>query len=328
MKTFYSKAFAKYSPLFPILLLGIIIYAWVLKLNVMPPEIISQANINLFQKFGFSSNYIIENAKLFYDIEFVASLLSIVAAFFLGMSLIGKTSGLVIATFMGLYPYYIASTYSAETITIFFFILFLFFQLQATINYSKVFSAFAGVFFMLSIMCNPICLFLGLIMYIYQAISSRNIAVLYNFLLFVGGALLVFIIYAIFLSVFGIETTLPKIISTAFSEFGQNFGIFKSAPLDYIKTIISPLFTETLAYPAVYTETINKFSYLHYLAVFSAIFGLLYSLVEQKARILTIISLIVLIQAFFMTISFGFLFLFVIILGSYLIDKIFHDVFC
>ena len=97
---------------------------------------------------------------------------------------------------------------------------------------------------------------------------------------------------------------------------------------DYIKNTIAPLFKETLAYPAVYTEELNKFTYWHYLAIFSSIFGFLYSLIEEKARILTMLSVIVLIQAFFMTVNFVFLFLFVVMVGSYLIDKVFNDVFC
>lgn len=328
MKTFYSKTFAKYSPFFPILMLVILILGAILRAEIIPASIPSASHIDFWGRFGFSKNFIIQNASIFYGIEFWTSLLSIIAAFFLGMSLIGKTSGLVIATFLGIYPYYVANVYSPETITIFFFILFLFFQLQATINYSRAFSALAGVFFMLSLICNPVCLVLGVIMYIYQAICSRNIAVLFNFLLFIGGAFIVYIIYTIFLAFFPNNAGfMPSIFST-FAEFGKNFKIFLGAPGNYIKTIILPLFTQTLAYPATYIGKLSNYTYWHYLAIFSSIFGFLYSLIEEKARILTIFSVIILIQAFFMPISFGFLFLFVIMVGSYLIDKVFNDVFC
>lgn len=328
MKTFYSKTFAKYSPFFPTLMLVILIYGAILRAEIVSPAVISSTQIDFWGKFGFSNLFIANHADLFYSIEFWTSLLSIIAAFFLGMSLIGKTSGLVIATFLGIYPYYVANVYSPETITIFFFMLFLYFQLQATISYSRTFSALAGVSFMLSLICNPVCLILGVIMYIYQAICSRNLAVLYNFLLFIGGALVVYIMYMILLTISPSDISLSLGIVPTFAAFGKNFNIFTSAPLDYIKNSILPLFTNTLAYPAYYIGKLNDFTYWHYLAVFSSIFGFLYSLIEEKARILTILSIIVLLQAFFMPISFGFLFLFVIMVGSYLIDKVFNDIFC
>lgn len=328
MKTFYSQTFAKYSPFFPILMIVLLIYGYILRADITPLETISSTQIDFFGKFGLSHNFIATNAKLFYSIEFWISLLSILAGFFLGMSLIGKTSGLVIATFLAIYPHYVANTYSIETITIFFFILFLFFQLQATISYSRTFSALAGVFFMLALIANPICLLLGVVTYIYQAIAIRNIAVLYNFLLFVGGALVTYLLYAVALTLSPSSVSFIPSVSATFAEFGRNFEIFKATPLDYIQNTILPIFTDTLAYPATYSGRLNDFTYWHYLAIFSSIFGLLYSLIEEKARILTIISVIILIQAFFMTINFGFLFLFVVMVGSYLIDKVFHDVFC
>lgn len=328
MKSFYSKTFAKYSPIFPILMVILLIYGYILRQDILVPDLMSTSQIDFWGRFGFSREFILGNSNIFYGIEFWISLLSIVAGFFLGMSLIGKTSGLVIATFLAIYPYYVANIYSPEAITIFFFILFLFFQLQATISYSRVFSALSGTFFMLALICNPICALLGIIMYIYQAICSRNIAVLFNFLLFIGGAFIVYIIYTIFLALHPDNASfMPSIIST-FAEFGNNFKVFCSAPLDYIQNTIFPIFTDRLAYPATYAGRLNDFTYWHYLAIFSSIFGFLYSLVEEKARVLTILSVIVLIQTCFMQISFGFLFLFVVMVGSYLIDKVFNDVFC
>lgn len=328
MKTFYSKTFAKYSPFFPILMIVLLVYGYFLRKSIAVPDVLSAGQIDFYSRFGFSTAFINENMKIFFNIEFWISLLSILAGFFLGMSLIGKTSGLVIATFLTLYPHYVANMYSIETVTIFFFILFLFFQLQATISYSKVFSAFAGIFFMIALICNPICLILGIVVYIYQAIDSRNIAVLFNFLLFMGGILLVYIIFSILSATLNNDFSIFASISSTFSEFGKNLEIFKAGPWDYIKNIITPIFTDTLAYPRQYVEELQRFTYWHYLAIFSSIFGLLYSLIEEKARILTIITVIILIQAFFMPISFGVLFLFVVMLGSYLIDKVFHDVFC
>lgn len=328
MKSFYSKTFAKYSPLFPILMLVLTILGGILRAELSIPQAIASSQIDFWGRFGFSRAFIVGNPGFFYTIEFWVSILSIIAAFFLGMSLIGKTSGLVIATFLAIYPYYVANTYSAETVTIFCFILFLFFQLQATISYSRTFSALSGVFFMLSLICNPVCLALGVIMYIYQAITARNIAVLYNFLLFIGGAFVVYIIYTIFLAFFPNNASFMPSIASTFAEFGKNFGVFISEPINYIKNVILPIFTDTLAHPARYIGKLNNYTYWHYLAIFSSIFGFLYSLIEEKARILTIFSIIILIQSFFMTINFGFLFLFVIMVGSYLIDKVFNDVFC
>ena len=328
MKSFYSKTFAKFSPIFPVLMLVLLIYGFFLRAEIAHPALVSQAQIDIFGRFGFSRSFITNNATFFYNLEFWVSILSILAAFFLGMSLIGKTSGLVIATFLAIYPYYVANVYSPQTITLFCFILFLCFQLQATISYSRAFSALSGLFFMLALICNPACLFLAIISYIFQAIHVRNIAVLFNFLLFVGGAFVAYIIYTIILAIFPNNAAFMPSIFTTFAEFGRNFSIFASAPISYIKTEIIPLFTDTLAYPIYYGGRLNNFTYWHFLAVFSSIFGFLYSFIEEKARLLTILSIVVLIQTFFMAIDFGFLFLFVIIVGSYLIDKIFNDVFC
>ena len=328
MKTFYSKVISKYSPVFPILIGIILIYGYFLRAEVAFPTVVSQGQIDLWGRFGFSKNFILNHINGFYYLEFWLSMLSIIGAFYLGMSLIGKTSGLVITIFLGIYPYYVANVYSAETVAIFCFILFLFFQLQATVSYSRAFSALSGVFFMLALICNPACLILGVIMYIYQAITSRNIAVLYNFLLFLGGALVVYIIYTIFLVFFPNNAAFMPSLGETFAEFCRNFKIFIGSPLNYINNTIIPLFTDTLAHPARYAGSLNSYTYWHYLAIFSSIFGFLYSFIEEKARILTILSIIVLLQAFFMKISFGFLFLFVIMVGSYLIDKVFNDVFC
>lgn len=328
MKSFYSKVISKYSPLFIVLMGIILIYAYFLRAEVAFPSLVSQSQLNLWSRFGFNQNFVLAHANGFYYIEFWISMLSIIGSFYLGMSLIGKTSGLVIATFLGIYPYYVANVYSSETVAIFCFILFLFFQLQATISYSRAFSALSGVFFMLSLICNPSCLILGTVMYIYQALTSRNIAVLYNFLLFIGGAFIIYIIYTILLFFFPNNVSFVPSMFSAFTEFGLNFNVFINSPWNYINTTIIPLFTDTLAYPARYAGSLNNYTYWHYLAVFSSIFGLLYSFIEEKARILTILSLIILFQAFFMKISFGFLFLFVIMVGSYLVDKVFNDVFC
>jgi hypothetical protein len=58
-------------------------------------------------------------------------------------------------------------------------------------------------------------------MYIYQAIDSRNIAVLYNFLLFLGGALLTYIIYSICLTFSPSTVSFVPSISNTFAEFGM-----------------------------------------------------------------------------------------------------------
>jgi hypothetical protein len=328
MKSFYSKTFAKYSPFFPILMTLILIYGFVLRKDVAIPTVMSTAEIDLLGRFGFSSNFINTHASIIFNIEFWISLLSILAAFFLGMSLLGKTCGLFVAAFLGLYPYYVANIYSEETITIFFFILFLFFQLQATINHSKLFSALSGGFFILALICNPTCLLLGVVTYAYQAIAARDIVVLYNFLLFVLGGLIIFIIYSIFSIFYPHNIEMFAAIGDTFVEFGRNFELFKSDMGGYIQNTIVPIFTEKLAHPVKYPMLSNSWSYLHYSAIISSILGILYAIIEEKARILAILSLIVILQSFFMPISFGFMFLFVILMGSYQIDKVFNDVFC
>lgn len=327
-KSIYSKLFSNYSPFFPILLVAIIIYSVFLRSDILKPVMVLNDQIQIWSKFGFSHNFITSNIQAFYNIEFFVSLLSIILVFILGTSLIGKTAGLFMSAFIGLYPYYIVNTFSAETISLFFFILYLTFLFQASTKYSKLFSVFSGISFMIAFICNPVCLFLGLVIYAYQAVCIRNIAVLYNFLAFIGGAFIPYIIYMIFISRLPGNAQYIPAFSSIFTEFMINFNQFLATPWQYTKDVIIPLFTQTLAYPASYSAELKHLYYWHYAAVFSSVLGLLYSLIDEKARIITIMAIIILIEAFFMPINFGLLFLFVILIGSYLIDRTFNDVFC
>ena len=256
-KTIYSKLFSKYSPFFPILLIAIVIYSFFLRSDVARPTIVSLDQIQLWSKFGFSRNFIIQNIQAFFNIEFFISLFSIVLVFILGMSLIGKTAGLFMSAFIGLYPYYIVNTFSAETISLFFFILYLTFLFQASTKYSKLFSVFSGISFMIAFICNPVCLFLGLVIYAYQAICIRNIAVLYNFLAFIAGAFIPYIIYMLFISLLPENAQYIPAFSDVFAKFMINFNQFLDTPWQYTKDVIIPLFTQTLAYPASYSAELK-----------------------------------------------------------------------
>ena len=48
MKSIYSKTFAKYSPLFPVLLIALLIYGYILRSSIAVPEIMSTAQIDFW----------------------------------------------------------------------------------------------------------------------------------------------------------------------------------------------------------------------------------------------------------------------------------------
>ena len=327
MKNFYKKMFANYSPLFLLFMGLIILGSFSIRSTVEVPISTIGTHAEFLSQFGIPKTLITAKPEIYFNVELLISVAMLILAFFLGKQIAGKTEGLFIAAFMGFYPYFTSNCYSISNYFWLLFMLYLLFQLKSCFTLYKKWAIFSGVFFTLSVIANPICLFLGLVPYIYYFIKSRNIAILYNFLFFLLGILIAlspFMLYVL-LNDKGFSYILP--FRATFSPFAKNFGIFLDGPLDYLKNNILPVITITLAKPSYYGE-LNSYSYLHYIIITLSILGILYTFIEEKIRVVFFIFLAFLIQAFFMPVNFGLLFMFIIFIGSYMVDKVVHDVFC
>ena len=98
--------------------------------------------------------------------------------------------------------------------------------------------------------------------------------------------------------------------------------VFFSNPASYVTDIIWP-YIKTFADPLA----TGKYSYLHYFIVTLSILGVLYSLVHENVRILSILLIFILLQAFFMPYESVIIFMFLILLASFMVDKVVKDVF-
>jgi len=327
MRSFYQKTFAKYSPFFLVFMALVLLGSYSIRAKVSVPLYSIDTHANFLSKFFIPQTLVTANPELYFKFELILSVGILILAFFLGKLIAGKTEGLFIATFIGFYPYFATTCYSTSTYFILFFMLYLFFQLKACFSLLKRWAILAGVFFTLSVIANPACLFLGLVPYIYYALKARNIAILYNFLFFLLGILIAlspFMLYVL-LTNKGFSYIIP--FASTFSEFNANFASFTSHPLNYFVNTIIPIFTDILGKPNYY-GTLNSYSYLHYIIITLSILGFLYSFIEERIRVVFLIFLVILIQSFFMSINFGLLFMLIIFIGAYMVDKVVHDVFC
>lgn len=324
MKNIYRKLFVNYSPLF---LFFMILVVWG-SYNVRTPITVPTASIGshaqFLSKFAIPESLVTASPNVYFKIELLISLGILVLAYFLGKLIAGKTEGLFIAIFMGFYPYFSSNCYSVSNYFLLFFMLYLLFQLKSLFTLYKKWAILAGVFYILAVIANPVCLFVPLIPYIYYAIKSKNIIILYNFLFFLIGALIAlspFMLYVL-LNNKGFSYIIP--FESTFSPFVKNFNLFIANPLNYFLDSIIPFIKNTLAYPSYN----NAYSYLHYIIITLSILGILYAFIEEKIRVVFLTFLMVFIQALFMPMNFGLLFLFITFMASYMIEKVFHDVFC
>lgn len=327
MKSFYRKIFANYSPFFMIFMILILLGSFSIRNTLEIPTATIGTHAEFLSKFGIPKTLITAKPEIYFTVELIISIAMLILAYFLGKQIAGKTEGLFIAAFMGFYPYFTANCYNISNYFWLLFLLYLFFQLKSSFTLYKKWAILAGVFFTLSVIANPICLFLGLIPYIYYFIKARNIAILYNFLFFLLGILIAlspFMLYVL-LNNKGFSYIIP--FKATFNPFASNFKMFLENPLNYFQNSILPFITQTLASPSYYNG-LNSYSYLHYIIITLSILGMLYSFIEEKIRVIFFIFLALLIQAFFMPINFGLLFILIIFIGSYMIDKVIHDVFC
>jgi len=324
MRNFYQKMFANYSPLFLVFMILISLGSYSIRNQVEIPTNSIGAHANFLSHFFIPESLVTASPVAYFTIELFISIAIIIAAYFVGKQIAGKTAGTIAAAFIGFYPYFTANCYSISNYFWLFFMLYLFFQLRSLFTLYKKWAVFAGIFFTLSVIANPVCLFLGLVPYIYYFIKAKNIAVLYNFLFFLLGILIAlspFMLYVL-LNNKGFSYIIP--FTSTFKPFVNNFNLFLANPINYFIDSIIPFINNTLAHPVYNTS----YSYLHYIIITLSILGTLYALIEEKIRVIFLVSLVLLIQAFFMTVNFGLLFIFIIFMGSYMVDKVIHDVFC
>lgn len=324
MPSFYRKSLSKSSLLFFIIVGLITFFGVKLRLNVSEPLSLAATHANFLDKFFIPKSFVLNNIGLIFDIELILSAALIPLVYCLGKALVGKTCGVFASIFVAFYPYFILNCYSTDIFFLIFFMTYLLFQLNGVALMSKKYSLLAGVFFILSVIAKPACIVVGLIPYIYHAIKAKNIAVLYNFLFFLLGILIALspFMLRLLLNHQSFASLLP--LKSTFSPFWANINAFLSNPLNYTADSIVPFFKNTIAHPS-YTHT---YSYLHYMIITLSILGALYSFIEERVRVFTLIILVILIQALFMPLSFSYLFLPFILLAGYMIDKVVRDVLC
>jgi len=327
MRNIYQKLFAENSPFFVILMILIVFGSCSIRTKVDVPINSINTHAEFLNQFGIPESLITANPEVYFKIELILHLAMLVLAYFLGRQMVGKTEGLFIAAFMGFYPYFTANCYSISNYFWIFFMLYLFFQLRALFTLYKKWALFAGIFFVLAVICNPVCLFLALVPYIYYFIKAKNIAILHNLLFFLLGALIALSPFMLYVLITGKSFSYIIPFASTFRPFATNFDIFLSNPLNYFTDSIVPFFTLTIAHPNL-LYSLNPYAYLHYIIITLSTLGVLYSFIEERIRVVFLIFLAFLIQAFFMPVNFGLLFMLIIFMASYMIDKVFHDVFC
>jgi hypothetical protein len=326
MKNFYSKTFTQVSPIYFIIMIFIAFCGGKLRSQIAPPISEASTHANFLTKFGLSKLFILNNINSFFLIELIVSIALIVMAYFMCKFLIGKIAGLFSAIFVAFYPYFIINCYDTSVFFLLFFMLYLMFQGIALSTMLKKYNIFVGIFFTLAVIANPACIILGIIPYLYSFIKVKNIAVLYNFIFFLLGIFIVSLLFAIYTAINNISFLDSLLLADTFSPFKINLVSFSVNPLLYITSTILPFLSNNIAHPA--KEFISQpYSYLHYILITLSAMGALYSLVEDKIRFIAILLLFILIQALFMPLNFGYIFMLIIVIATYMIDKVFNDVF-
>ena len=322
MASFYRKSLSKSSLLFFIIVGLITFFGAKLRLTVGLPVGADIVHANFLNKFFISKDFVLNNIELIFNIELVLSAALIPLVYWLGKALVGKTCGVLSAIFVAFYPYFILNCYSTDIFFLIFFMAYLLFQLHGVAQMSKKYSLLAGVFFILSVIVKPACIVIGVVPYIYHAIKAKNIAVLYNFLFFLLGILIALSPFMLRLLIEhkSFASLIP--LKSTFAPFGTNINKFLDNPLTYLNYSIIPFFKNTIAHPSY----IHTYSYLHYMIITLSILGALYSFIEERVRVFTLIILVILIQALFMPLAFSYLFLPFILLAGYMIDKVVKDV--
>lgn len=322
MGNYYKKNFAINSPIFIILLIGTLFLGFILRQNIPMPSTLPASHVHLLSRFGLTPGFITSASTFFCWLEFALSILTILGLYFLGQNMVGKTAGICAAFIFAVYPYFVEKLYVANTFLIFSFVLYLLFMYIGVHSMSKVWNFISGIFFMVVCILEPSIIILGILPYIYFLIKQKHVAVLNSFLFFLLGVILMLGLFTFIASLKGnLANFMP--VSDSFLAFVDGLKLFFSNPIGYITGTIWPYLKNTFAYPLVN----GSYSYLHYIIVTLSILGLLYSFVNENIRILSILLVVMLLQAFLMPYEYVIIFIILILLTSFMIDKVIKDAF-
>ena len=321
MKDYYKRSFAINSPIFIILLIGTLVLGVMLRLSIPRPQVLSSQHVITLSRFALSPKFITSASLFFCWVEFILSILTILALYFLGQNMAGKVAGICAAFSFAVYPYFIANLYTINIFIVFSFILYLLSMYVGVHTMSRFWNLLAGIFFMISCIIEPAIIILGILPYIYFLIKQRHVATLNSMLFFLIGIILILGVFGLLALMGNNLANFIPIGDTLFS-FVDGIKAFFSHPLLYITGTIWPYLKNNFAYPLVS----GTYSYLHYFIIVLSILGLLYSFVDENVRILSIILIFMLLQAFLMPFDYVILFLMFILLASFMVDKVVKDV--
>ena len=321
MGNYYNKNFAVNSPIFIILLIGTLFLGIVFRQNIDMPNLLPASHVSTLSKFGLTLNFINSSTLFFCWIEFILSIGTILALYFLGQNIVGKTAGICAAFTFAVYPYFITRMYSINIFLLFSFVMYLLFMYIGVHSMSKLWNFISGIFFMIASIIEPAFLIIGLIPYIYFLIKQKHVAVLNSFLFFLLGVILMLGLFTLVASLKGnLYNLIP--IGDSIGALLNGLKAFFSNPINYITGTIWPYLKNTFAYPIVG----GTYSYIHYFIVTLSILGVLYSFINENIRILSILLIFMLLQSFFMSYEYIILFIMLILIASFMIDKVVKDV--
>ena len=322
MGNFYRKNFVINSPIMIVLLLGTLFLGFIFRQGIVMPEVLPASHVQVLSRFGLSSNFIVSSSKFFFFVEFILSILTILVLYFLGQNMVGKTAGICAAFTFAVYPYFVSGLYSINIFLIFSFAMYLLFMYIGVHSMSKFWNFISGIFFMVVCIVEPSIIILGLIPYIYFLIKQKHVAVLNSFLFFLLGVIMMLGLFTLVASLKGnLANFMP--LADSFGSLANGIKAFFSNPASYTTDTIWPYLKNTFAYPIVGGD----YSYLHYFIVTLSILGVLYSFIHENVRILSILLIFILLQAFFMPYEYAIIFMILILLASFMVDKVIKDVF-
>lgn len=322
MSDYYKKNFAINSPIFMVLLIGTLILGFIFRQNISMPSSLPWSHVQILTRFGLTANFVSSASTFFCWVEFILSLATIVALYFLGQNMVGKSAGICAAFTFAVYPFFVTKLYSANIFLIFSFVMYLLSMYVGVHSMSKLWNFISGMFFMVVCIIEPSIIILGLLPYIYFLIKQKHVAVLNSFLFFLLGIILMLGLFTLIASLKGnLANFMP--ISDSITSLLNGLKAFFTHPITYITNTIWPYLKNTFAYPLVS----GTYSYLHYIVITLSILGALYSFVHENVRILSILLCVMLLQSFFMPYEYVIIFIILILLASFMIDKVLRDVF-
>lgn len=322
MGNYYKKSFYINSPIFIVLLIGTLILGFLFRQNITMPSVLPASHVQVLSRFGLAPSFIRSATPFFCWVEFALSLGTIIALYFLGQNMVGKTAGICAAFTFAVYPYFVSRLYTSNIFLIFSFAMYLLFMYVGIHSMSKIWNFISGIFFMIVCIIEPSIIILGILPYIYFLLKQKHVAVLNSFLFFLLGVILMLGLFTLIASLKGtLANFMP--ISSSISALVAGVKAFFNNPVSYSTETIWPYLKNTFAYPLVS----GTYSYLHYIIITLSVLGLLYSFVNENVRILAILLIVMLLQAFFMPYEYVIIFMILMLLASFMIDKVIKDVF-